>query len=275
MGSLWRFLSVISAVGLVLCYLSGFLSLSGISVPILFLGPTYGLFPLWFLLVLASCYYGRNYSAKEFQKRCLYLGPRWVTLAVKASFGALAVFFGCAVYNERTAPAGFALSLFYSVMLATFVALSPGGIIREGLPTPAAPIPSVPGRLRPWLLPLASLCAAIITIQFSAQVVSLYRPLDWKPWLGANTAIFFLLWIPACLLANQAARDQPSQNFWKAAAGRCPRPVQVLLIVQALTSMFLAWQSGQQDFLIMPFNQVSLAVYISRWFDEGYEVAAG
>lgn len=92
MDWLWRSLSALSGLGVFLCYLSGFLSLTGSENPFL-LAPALPLFPLWMICVVASCYYGRNYSAEQFQRRCLYGGPFWVSSLVQISFVAFVICF--------------------------------------------------------------------------------------------------------------------------------------------------------------------------------------
>ena len=64
---------------------------------------------------------------------------------------------------------------------------------------------------------------------------NLWRPFDWQPLHRRMAILLFALWAPACYLANHPARNQPSKDYWKAAAGSLPEPWKTLLIAQDLS----------------------------------------
>lgn len=56
--------------------------------------------------------------------------------------------------------------------LAMFVALRPGGLIREGQPTPPPPIPPSPLHFRPLIRPLFVLTALVLGLESRPSSVS-------------------------------------------------------------------------------------------------------
>jgi hypothetical protein len=264
MDDLWRLLSALSALGLVGCYLSGALSLFGQQFSPFAL--VVGLGALHLISILAASFFMKDYSSKEFFDRVWYQGPVWLGYLVKLSMLLTMFAFAALVLKVPKPPLAWFFSVFYVHSLAVFVALSPGGVIREGQPTPPPEVPKPSDRVRPMLPFFCFLTGLTILAEFSLQVYSAANDLSLQAFQQPAACLLFALYAPACHLANGAAQDQPSQNFWKVATSGCPSLLKRMLAIQAVAAAVLALEFGQGIFMA-PFNQVSLAVYISRMRD--------